>query len=159
MRTAKEILLLLESYLTSFRNKGVAVEVYINPTEKELRKLGYDIRFTAISDTKEIYCWSAHGEFHKRTKALLNIKCPGQEVAGHWCKNMLEGVAEKQGTRYVMTRSECFDRLFSAFKSDAGELNDEREALQKILITDWRWVEQYIEVGGYLKVYKKKLGL
>jgi hypothetical protein len=159
MKTAREITLLLESYLTSFYNKGVSVEVYLNPTEKEMRKLGYDIRFTAISDTKEIYCWSAHGEFHNRSKKLLNIRCPGHEISGHFCDNMLEGVAEKQGRIYVMTRSECFDRLFSAFKSDKDELDNEREALQKILTTNWNWVDKYIEVTGFLKKYRQKLGM
>jgi hypothetical protein len=141
----------------SFRNKGLPVEVYLNPTEKEMKSLGYDIRFTAIAGTREIYCWSAHGEFHRQTKEFLGIDCPGHEAAGHWCDNMLEGIAQKQGKRYVMTRSECFDRLLVGFHHEEGEPNEEVEALRTILRYDWKWVNRYIDVSAYLRRHRRLL--
>lgn len=157
MRTAREIITLLEAYVSSFKNKGLPVEVYLNPTEKEMKGLGYDIRFTAIANSKEIYCWSAHGEFNRPTRNHLGLDCPGHEIAG-WCDNMLDGVAEKQGKRYVMTRSECFDRLLVGFHDDE-ESSEEVEALKTILSYDWRWVQRYIDVSKYLRRYRKQLEL
>jgi hypothetical protein len=158
LRTAREIIDLLEGYVTSFRNKGLPVEVYMNPTVEEMKKLGYDISFTAVADTKEIYCWSTHGEFHRPTKEILGLDCPGHETAG-WCDNMLDGIAQKQGKRYVMTRSTCFDRLLVGFHQEGDEPNEEVEALKTILERDWRWVQKYIDVSSYLRKYRKQLGI
>ena len=156
MITAREIITFLEAYVTSFRNRGLPVEVYLNPTEEEMKHLGSDIRFTAVADTKEIYCWSAYGEFHKKTKEIIGLDCPGHEM-GHWCSNMLEGIAQKQGKRYVMSRSECFDRLLAGFHDDE-QTKDEIDALKTILSYDWRWVQRYIDVGPFVRKYRKQLG-
>lgn len=64
--------LLLEKYLTAFKKYGHTLEVFENPTKKEMR--GWEDRFRFIIDAKrqKMYMWPATGAIHQ--DAWLHIK-------------------------------------------------------------------------------------
>lgn len=67
--------LLLEKYLTGFKKYGHMVDVFENPTKKEMKEIeggSGSFRFIADAKRQKIYVWSAMGAVH--TDAWLNIK-------------------------------------------------------------------------------------
>ena len=64
--------LVLEKWLTAFKKYGHTLEVFENPSKKEMR--GWETRFRFIADAKrkKVYMWPATGAVH--VDAWLHIK-------------------------------------------------------------------------------------
>lgn len=71
---------LLEKYLTAFNKYGHTLEIFENPSKKEMR--GWETRFRFIADAKrkKIYMWPATGAIHSdawtHIKKVLNDSRP-----------------------------------------------------------------------------------
>jgi hypothetical protein len=64
---------LVEKYLTGFKKYGHMVDVFENPSKKEMAEIGTGtFRFILDSKRQKIYVWSAMGSVH--TDAWINIK-------------------------------------------------------------------------------------
>ena len=56
--------LLLEKWITAFKKYGHVVEVFENPTPKEIREFKKAFRFILDSKNKKVYIWDAMGAVH-----------------------------------------------------------------------------------------------
>lgn len=83
---------IVEKYLTGFKKYGHIVDVYENPTKKELREIGDKTRFIADAKNKKVYVWSAMGAVHgdtwtkikKETNDPRSLYKAGDLLTGVW---------------------------------------------------------------------------
>jgi len=120
------------------------IEVFSNPTLKELIKLGPEIRFLADDSTKKIYVCDAVIGLHNDMKKIINLEPPNDSITQDFigteisCSDWLEGLSRKRGSVYVMTSSDLLE--FGRF-----------ELKQSLFQKDWSWVDRYILVSPYLQ--------
>jgi hypothetical protein len=141
MITASQI---LEEYKTSFRIGSNYIEIFSNPSKKELLSCGDEIRFTADADKKEVYVWDGNLAIHDDANKTLGY-------GGLWFKKpILTGIAQKEGSTYYAYRS---DELESINLSPPGS----EEFLTKLLSYDWDFVNRYINIKDLLQILSIKL--
>jgi hypothetical protein len=117
MSKARQI---IEAWEFTIRSKTVAnedCEVFSNPSKKELREIGEQIRFLIDADEKVIYVWNFSLAFHRDVAGELRKKLRG--------RNLLFGRGAKTGSGYV---SDDIDTAISL------------EFLQK---QNWTWTQKY----------------
>ena len=123
---------------TLFRDRqGEAVEVYVNPSEKEMRTIAQEgwVRFIADSRDKKFYAWGGLSEMHGI--AWMRIRKPSDF---RWAidKTLLAGSARKRDTIFEMTES-------STLKLGSSEIV---KAIEK---RDWSWVKKYIDIRKFIE--------
>lgn len=64
--------LLLEKWLLAFKKYGHMLEIFENPTRKELAEIGKTQRFILDAKRKKVYIWPATGAIH--TDAWIHLK-------------------------------------------------------------------------------------
>ena len=116
MIQARTITDITEAYLTSYTLDRGYVEVFVNPTKKELVDLintykhdpGYEdcLRFSAVLATKRVYVWHGELDAHHYVKERLGIHGKGK---GFYKTGILDGTAEQQGPEFVMVDSDMLD--------------------------------------------------
>ena len=122
--------------------KEVLVEIWVNPSKSELRKIGKNVRFVADSDTKKVYVWGA--DF------LHDIV---------WDKILKKEL--KDFRRYddlSLFKGGAKNGRFDDFENDAYSdmLHDD---LAEVFFADpdhWRWVGKYISGLENLIDYTEK---
>jgi hypothetical protein len=129
-----------EEYLMSFilPYGEELVEVFKNPSKKELRDLGPVVRFTADSRSKTVYAWDADKALHYDVcKQLKNVTFRNVSI--------FHGVAVKRGGKYILDSSDEFEwgKPLHLFLHDVEELDD------------IRWINKYIDVDPWIEKMKK----
>jgi hypothetical protein len=153
---------LLEVYKDSFKHNIVNIPVYVNPTYDDFKELNApDIRFSANFCTKEVYIWDATLALHYIVREKLRLQSCGESLF-YWWTGILEGVAIKEGNRYVMTSSDCFYQGFKEMRDEMmlGHRDNARVilfALRDVLEYNWAWVEKYITVRHWLGSSKEMI--
>ena len=91
-----DIDLLLERWLTAFKKYGHTLEIFENPSKKEMVGIGKDQRFILDAKRKKCYIWSATGAIH--SDAWVHIKKELND-ARHVYKSgdLLTGVSDGSG--------------------------------------------------------------
>lgn len=76
--TSQHILTLLqEEYKYSFKNEhGRYCEIFLNPSQNEMRKIGKELRFLIPRETKNIYIWNAYTALHYEVTDYLDQTTP-----------------------------------------------------------------------------------
>jgi hypothetical protein len=143
---------IIEAYLTRLPllHKRGSFEVFENPSFKELKSAdstGLGVRFTADASTKKVYAWDADAVIHDLVHSDLGIKGKGKPVSYGW-SNLLTGLAEQQGSKYVMVVSDML-RDIKLLASTPGAL--------EMFSNDWLWVDRYILITPFLRDVGKKL--
>jgi hypothetical protein len=125
---------MIEEYLKGFVGSHLQryVEIFVDPTPREMRDMGKDIRFLADNRTKHIYAWPAFSAIHHEVVDELGLE--GARSRG----DILPGTAEKFGGKYVMTSSEYLQYI------------DKSGIIDKVIQQEWGWVDRYIEVSSWV---------
>jgi hypothetical protein len=134
---------ILETYKSSFTSVVTKkyVEIFSNPTPRELHDLGEEIRFTADVVTKTIYVWNANFAIHDEVNKRLGY-------GDNWIdKNLLVGLAVKSGSSYRFKDCEIL-KFYRAV--------DQYDSACEILQQDWDWVEKYIQAKSYIRRLKQR---
>lgn len=120
---------LTEKYLTRFKSQyegGVSFEVFINPSQKELREFDA-VRFIANNETKKVYVWGAHYEIH----AVIWEKLGFSSSNIYNSKDVLSGTTIKKGGKHETKYSDAMKKHH--------------------LSVDWEWVNKYIDVTKFIE--------
>lgn len=127
-----EIDLIIEKYLTGFKQYGHIVDVYVNPTKKELKEIGEKTRWIADAKSKKLYVWSAMGAVHGDTWAKLRKEMNDPR---HLYKSdeLLTGVWE--GT---FARMYAIDYMAPSVR-------------KRIKDQDWSFVSKWYDISGVLE--------
>lgn len=140
MITSKQILTLLEDYYGRIKSDprfpiraSISSEVFINPTQKELREIGDTIRFLADANQERVYVWDSDILHRQAEMGLFGHQAtkPG----------ILLGVAKRNGSKYEMTGS---DQLIYQRK------------ITTIFEYDWTWADRYIVITPRLDRYRQE---
>lgn len=151
MITAQKILSTLkEEYYTRIKakyNPYASYEVFVNPAPKEIREFD-GVRFSANSKTKEVLVWLWHEDLHPDLRDKLGITIAPKDRLGHyWSINLLEGVANRRGSKFYMEGSDAL----RGFKYP--------EEITVLLQKDWSWVDRYVVVTPFIESYMKKYNI
>lgn len=125
---------LLEEYLKTFKYRKGTCEIFVNPTRKEMMEVAKDvnkryyIRFIADPKNKKLYVFDPD-VFH-----TVAAEAAGGGLSS---KKTLWGTAIKVGAKWEMEGSDEF--LYNLYK-----------------LSEFRWVEKYINVSKYFKKMKKQ---
>jgi hypothetical protein len=135
MITAKRI---IEEYKASFTSQiNKYVEIFMNPTRKDLWTCGSDIRFIADAKEKTIYVWNGNDGLHDEARKALSMF--GFKF------HQLPGVASKSGEVYIASRY------------TAG-VEKSLNYVSKCLDYDWSWTKNYnINLDPVVKDYFPEL--
>jgi hypothetical protein len=148
---------ILEEYSSSFKNRGHYVEIFVNPSRKEMSEIGSDIRFIADDETRKVYIWDAEKAFHldiyyyseeRFSKTGKSVKIEEDEPL---YSNLLEGIGIRKSGDYVMIESHALDGFGrEGFPGTEAFLED-------FLGRNWSWVDRYVRVTPYIARYQDDL--
>jgi hypothetical protein len=126
------------------KDRGIWVEIFENPSNKELtdatkdiglRFVSNQVRFVALMQRKKVLAW--------------NVNITHDTVLREWLKmgstfkpELLQGIAGIVSGKWAMTNS------------DLGVTHN----LKKFTVKDWEWANRYINVTDYLTKYQRNLG-
>jgi hypothetical protein len=141
-----EQFLINEEYFTSSNikvyTKDRYIEVFVNPSKAELRKIGKgNVRFVADSENKKVYAWDAN--------YLHDVV---------WEKIIAPKIHD--GRRYddeTLLRAGAKNGDFTEF--DGNDFDKCHDDLASIIFADrdhWRWVSKYIDGLEHIISYTEK---
>ena len=123
---------IIEKYLTAYKNYGKVIEIWVNPTKKEMLDAGGEIsklRFIADSRTKKIYfanAWdSMHVDMWSQIKKETGKRTPSSPYNGML---MVGSMMPDKGYVYL-------DELIQAYSRDEYIL---------WLKQDWLWTQKWL---------------
>ena len=154
MIKASSLIPLLEEYLSRFDIRGKSVEVFVNPSRKELRTLGGEfIRFIADADTKKVYAWEGYSAVHGEMARY--IKVTGKDKVAYnnqepLYSNLLIGVAQNMGNS-IETIDSIPISNFLFYLRPEDEDSKGVTVFRMLLSQDWRWLDRYIFTSEYLR--------
>lgn len=132
---------LQEEYLTRMKKYNESVEIFVNPSFKEMREASttsYGICFIADSKTKKVYVWDSENTiYHQEVCRELNL---GSLKIGALSMRLLAGYADQNGNKFEMGSVDG-----DGYVDDAIVDN----GLDKIL-NNFKWVDKYINITKYL---------
>lgn len=129
MIRAKDITRLTEEYYERVKTDNGSVEVFVNPSSKELYEIGNAVRFIADANKKEIYVWYFNF-LHQEVQSKLRLPKAGRP-------GIIWGEAEKENRIYRMTHS--------------YEVSMKKVSAETLLKWDWTWADRHIEITPYLE--------
>jgi hypothetical protein len=160
MIRAKDI---LEAYHSGFLSSIAYAEVFENPSQSELfaliRKSPYrNVRFYAEAKSRTVYAWDADRSTHTEVWNNLRLHqiCSGISLSflkGGTCSHILEGIAEKKGSKCQMLASHVLGMAADIIRDNYAPEKDRtlcQDFLEDFLSYDWGWVNRYIHVTSYL---------
>lgn len=119
--------ILLEKWLTAFKNYGHTIEIYENPSPKEFNEFKTSMRFILDSQRGKVYAWPVSGAIHadawKHIKKELNDTRPLYKSP-----TLLTGVVEGRWIHFYA----------------AGGLT--REVRKELKATDWSFAKRWIDM-------------
>lgn len=124
---------LLEKFLTGYKSPqrpGTDVEVFVNPTQAEVREVQRASEFKAIrfivdSRNKKVYMWASELMLHLQMWNNLKKEL-GDSRKIYSCPSLLSGELEKNGYDWY-----------------SMSLNDPEDKIQ-FYLDDWKWVDKYL---------------
>lgn len=126
---------LLEKYLIGFKKYGKIVDIYENPTKKELREIGKDIRWIADSKRQKVYMWPAIQSIH--LDAWLQIKKELNDSRPLYKSDtIMTGVTFPDG-RSVMFSAKAYGP----------------EARARMRQEDWSFTSRYFDIEDIFKTF------
>jgi len=136
--------LLNEKYLERIKTRKGSVEIFINPSRKELIESNgkYGIRFIADNKTKKLYVWNAYDANHFDVwKQLKGKELPYIDV------DMFHGLAETKGGKVILKETHQV-RVWVFDKQD-----DKIKQLYK----NFQWMNKYIDISNLYKILELEL--
>ena len=118
----------LEEWKDTYKFGHKTVEVFVNPTKRELMDLGNIMRFFADNRTKKLYVWNGN-TLHVNMMKKLNLM-NGKDFYSIKGLNLMGGSAIKKDGKYIL---QAVDNIYVQGS----------KAIIKFLSKDWSWVEKY----------------
>ncbi len=135
-----ELKMFVEEWKDSFRHRGGTIEVFVNPTKKELggivrekalNRYSRMIRWAANNETKKVYAWRGVVNHDTTLKIIGATKDVGSFESPHWLTGAI---------------------LDDRFESDKLSSN---VTANRLLKQNWKWAEEYLPgLGEFLKKVK-----
>lgn len=128
------------------RSNGKTFNVWTNPSFSELTEIGSLVRFTADNKTGNVYVWDFSSGHHGDVSVGLKLDDQFNSL------DFLKGHAGKndKGT-YEMVSSDFLE-------SFVGRLfGKEKVFLANLLNQEWDWVDDYIQVTGWLRSFRERI--
>ena len=121
--------LVLEKWLTAFKKYGHTLEIFENPSKKEMREIGNVFRFIADAKRKKMYIWPATGAVHSdawiHIKKQLNDSRPLYKSS-----TLIPGVPEQSGWIHIY-----------------GQKGIPRAISDQYGYEDWSFAKKYIDLN------------
>ena len=132
-----DIDLVLEKWLTAFKKYGHTLEVFENPSKKEMRGWEDSFRFIADAKRQKVYMWPATGAIHG--DAWVHIKKMLND-ARHLYKSstLVPGTCEKRKNVFIY-----------------GGMGIPRSVAQQYDYEDWDFVKKYIPYDALMDEMRK----
>ncbi len=127
---------ILEKWLHAFKKYGHVVDVFENPSRKELTPIKDKYRFILDARRKKTYVWDAMGAVHGDTWAKLKKEL-GDERGLYRSGDLLSGTVDKKGL-HVYAASQLSDRVRKEIKSQ-----------------DWSFAKRYVDMDKLEDVLRK----
>lgn len=166
MITSKQIIQMSEAWFASSNTNNRQFDVYINPSSSDYLELNKNkiksVRFIVDSSSRKVYISDADNSLHREmlnkiggsiASDLVNMNYNNFQIG----KFHLTGVAEIQGNKSVMNRSdviEYFWRMIDWNKPDSPKTQQGYKNIGQILSMDWLWVNKYVHIEKYMNVVK-----
>ncbi len=123
--------------------------VWTNPVPSDFSSMPERVRFTADRTTLSVYVWDYSSAMHTDMSMYLGLHDP------YSSPDFLKGAAQKGADGlYRMLES----HFLQSFKRNRLP-REERVILEDLLREDWSWVNEYMEVTGWLEAYRKAMGV
>ena len=128
---------------------GKKFHLWTNPGPSHFSSLPERVRFTVDRTTQTVYVWDYSCAMHTDMSMHLGLHDP------YSSPNFLKGAAKRGSDgRFLMVES----HFLQSFKRNRLP-KEERIILENLLRQDWSWVNQYMEVTGWLDSYRKAMGV
>ena len=157
MITSKQIVDIVEKWLTTKHSFTGDADVFVNPSSSdyiEIRKnCKYPIvRFFADNKYKKVYVWDSNTGIHKEVANELKLLTRFHDND----PNLIAGEAGLSSGKAVMEGSDMLTGGLTMIKSNVHSEIFKRN-LQDILKINWSWTNPYIDCSKYLAKFKNDL--
>lgn len=120
------------TYLTSFRCPRGYVEVFENPTKKEIEQVGWqtperEIRWAADAKTRKFYIWNSYGLHEAVFEMIVGSK--------KYTPRLLSGIGEYKKGNFIT----------GLWGAPAVSICPEG-SLDVLINTDWTWVHKWLDI-------------
>jgi len=127
----------LEKYMATVKVYNNQVEIFKNPTTRELDSLNTRaIRYFADPRDDTVYAWDGNLSTHYNMKE--NPEIARLLKNDSWLLIMFSGHAVKSGGKYIAKGSDSYTPLLYSDKKVLA-------SMKVFLERDWSWVDKYIE--------------
>jgi len=141
----------LQEKYTGIDGSSNKYSVYENPTPLDFKMALEEkpkvksVRFMADIESKKI--WIANGDTIHLWMWNGCVKKNAKTKKGYDGPEMLSGEAEKIGNKWYMIRSD-------SIKEDRSD-----DEIKELFSYNWKWVNKYIIVDNWIKIFKKERGI
>ena len=115
----------MESY---FKNNPYDIDIFVNPTKRDMKELVFDCRFIADNKKKKLYVWDAWRAYHQDV---------AEKIFGSFDdtsdEKKLYGTAEQKGAKWKITSSDSY-----------GGRPTPEEMMKK-----YKWMNKYIDINEF----------
>lgn len=147
MITSWDIIKISEDYVKGKNFRGGYVEVYVNPTRAEMKRVASKnvIRFTADAKTAPptVYVWDASKAIHYEVLTLIGTDKIDTQP---W---ILGGIAELSGSGAVMTGWDNFHHVMQ--NMDTSLRQNAIDFLTRLFNYNWKWLDKYFLATPYIE--------
>ncbi len=128
--------LILEKWITAFQKYGHDVEIFENPSPKEIRKFKTSFRFILDSKRQKVYIWDAMGAVH--ADSWTHIKDAISDTRSLYSSgDILAGTVEGKNIH---------------FYNKKGIPPKQRNTLRE---TDWSFSAKWVDMGILARAVKR----
>jgi len=122
-------------------------EILENPSMRDLKDLGNEVKFIAYRPNKTLYVWDVYGPLHDDVWLYVNKGYDLEDIINDG--DLLAGYAKKKGMRKPVMTGEDGNEFFTDYVERVG-------MSKKRLLKDWNWLNSYIEINKFLDGPLKK---
>jgi hypothetical protein len=159
---------LTEKYISAVKVRGDTYDIFKNPKSDELKEVlnsGYGLRIIIDVPKKNIYFASGdimHRHMLQSPELKKDIPIAGNWWSTYWDSG--EGADDifmfDVDNRMTSLNSDSLYNLLYIGDDDTKALN--RDRIDTLLDNDFKWLKKYnlnpLEVQGYIKTFRRKLG-
>ena len=128
-----------EEYSFGFKHVGKYIEVFSNPSQKEIKEIGKSLRFFADNKSRKIYAFNGYNLIHGQAWEYFPEKV--KKGRGFIDTSLLPIAKE---SKYVF-----IDTLYVG--------DEENRHVKGVLDQDWKWVDKYVKVSPILNRLRKEM--
>ena len=141
-----------EEYFTGFKSYDDYIEVFVNPSQKEIKSMGEVVRFIADNKSKKVYAFDGSDVIHSQAwKEFPNEVTKGREFN----EISLLPILKELNKVHIDELEYSIRNIQREIKKGGKAFNRDVEYVNGILDQDWKWVDKYVKVSPLLNRCKK----